>query len=138
MLPCLAYPSCSHQPQFSCDCYPPPLLLPWAPTVSDAWRFLCKVASFSCHLSTKRSAAWRTPRYHLTALSGPFLSSSVFPHNYLFFFSRIEQEKLETFPNWKFNRRQNTWKASGSNIWRNEIGKYVNTKKVRGNNICKF
>ena len=46
---------------------PPLFLLPWAPPVAYACQSLLNVASIPCHLAMNRSAASRTPRYHLPA-----------------------------------------------------------------------
>ena len=69
LIPCC--PVCHLPPALVSHGFPatvtPPFLFPWAPPVADAWRFQLNVASFSCHLAVKRSAASRTPRWHLPA-----------------------------------------------------------------------
>ena len=55
----------------------PSIRMPLGAThVTSAWRFLSNLTSSSCHLTTNRSAALRSPRFHLNA----FFAACAGPH----------------------------------------------------------
>ena len=60
--------------------FPLPCPFPWTPPITDAWRFLLNVASFSCHLTMNRSAASRTHRCHFPAFFAAFAAFAAMGH----------------------------------------------------------
>ena len=115
LVPC--YPVCHLLPAFvnrgflvSLQPLPSPLLFAWAPPVADTWRFLLNVVSFSCHLAMKRSAASRTPRYHLPALLAATVHTSA--------------------SNPKINLECSVDPLVASNVWGRQAGIYADSSVV--------
>ena len=71
---------------------------------------------------------------------GPFLSNDFFfADSPLFARKTGKAGKTENGSKvWKFNRGQNIWNASHSNIWKEKIGQYGNTKFARKLIMWKF